>query len=207
LHSGDAVDMKLYEPAMRHLIDNYIRADDSEVISHLDDISLIDLVESKGAAVEEELPAHAKKKRENVAEAIENNVRKLIIDETPVNPRFYEKMSELLTDLIRQRRDEAIAYAEYLERIAALVRDIKAGHGRSYPATVDTPGKKALFDNLGEDEALALSVDAALRATAPFGWHEHPMKEKRVRRCLERVLPDDETVERIMEILKHQHEY
>jgi len=207
LHSGDAVDMKLYEPAMRHLIDNYIRADDSEVISHLDDISLIDLVESKGAAVEEELPAHAKKKRENVAEAIENNVRKLIIDETPVNPRFYEKMSELLTDLIRQRRDEAIAYAEYLERIAALVRDIKAGHGRSYPATVDTPGKKALFDNLGEDEALALSVDAALRATAPFGWRGHPMKEKRVRRCLERVLPDDETVERIMEILKHQHEY
>jgi predicted metal-dependent hydrolase len=51
LHSGDAVDMKLYEPAMRYLIDNYIRAEDSKVISHLDDISLIDLIESKGGRV------------------------------------------------------------------------------------------------------------------------------------------------------------
>ena len=56
LHSGDAVDMKLYEPAMRHLIDNYIRADDPEMISHLDDISLIDLVESKGADAVNDLP-------------------------------------------------------------------------------------------------------------------------------------------------------
>ncbi|MDG4870256.1 hypothetical protein P8631_19875, partial [Guyparkeria sp. 1SP6A2] len=39
LHSGDAVDMKQYEPAMRHLIDTYIKADESSVISHLDDIS------------------------------------------------------------------------------------------------------------------------------------------------------------------------
>jgi type I restriction enzyme, R subunit len=67
LHSGDAVDLKLYEPAMRHLIDNYIRADDSQVISHLDDISLIDLIESKGASAEDDLPARVKKKRGNVA--------------------------------------------------------------------------------------------------------------------------------------------
>ena len=165
------------------------------------------MVESKGAGVEAELPTHARQKRENVAEAIENNVRKLIIDETPVNPRFYEKMSELLTDLIRQRRDEAIAYAEYLERIAALVRDVKAGHGGAYPATIDTPGRKALFDNLGEDEALSLAVDSAVRATAPHGWRGHSMKERKVRRCIEGVLSDDAAVDRIMEVLKHQHEY
>jgi type I restriction enzyme R subunit len=207
LHSGDAVDMKLYEPAMRHLIDTYIRADDSQVVSHLDDISLIDLIESKGAAVEDDLPASIAKKRENVSEAIENNVRKLIIDETPVNPRFYEKMSELLTDLIRQRRSDAIAYAEYLEKIAALVRDIKAGHGRTYPAAMNTPGRKALFDNLGEDEELALSVDMAVRETAPHGWRIYAMRERRVKRCLTEILQDDETVERILEILKNHGEY
>ncbi|WP_200812471.1 hypothetical protein [Roseisalinus antarcticus] len=49
--------MKLYEPAMRHPIDNYIRADGSKVISHLEDISLIDLIESKGASAEDDLPA------------------------------------------------------------------------------------------------------------------------------------------------------
>jgi len=207
LHSGDAVDMKLYEPAMRHLIDNYIRADDSEIISHLDDISLIDLVISKGGAAEDDLPPASKRKRENVAEAIENNVRKLIIEETPVNPRFYEKMSELLTDLVRQRRDEAIEYAEYLERIASLVRNAKAGHGREYPETITSPGKKALYDNLGDNEALALEVDRTVRETAPFDWRGSAMKERKVHRCLEQILDDPDAVEQIFEILKNQHEY
>ena len=30
LHSGDAIDLKQYEPAMRHLIDTYIRAEESK---------------------------------------------------------------------------------------------------------------------------------------------------------------------------------
>lgn len=207
LHSGDAVDMKLYEPAMRHLIDNYIRADDSQVISHLDDISLIDLVESKGAQAEDDLPAPSKGKRENVAEAIENNVRKLIIDETPVNPKFYDKMSELLTDLVAQRRSGAIEYAEYLEKIAELVRAAKSGHGNTYPESMKSPGQKALFDNLGQDEALARRVDEAVRATAPHGWRGHTMKEKKVRRCLEAEISDPDAVDTLLQILKNHDEY
>lgn len=207
LHSGDAVDMKLFEPAMRHLIDNYIRAEDSEVISHLDDISLIDLVQSKGAEAVNELPEPIRRNRENVAEAIENNVRRLIIDETPVNPRFYERMSELLTDLIEQRRQDAIDYAEYLERIAELVRAAKAGHGRDYPATITSSGLKALYDNLNSDEQLTLSVDSAVRGVAPHGWRGHPMKERKVRRSLEPILPNDDMIDAILEILKRHNEY
>jgi type I restriction enzyme R subunit len=207
LHSGDAVDMKLYEPAMRHLIDNYIRAEDSEVISHLDDISLIDLVESKGAAMEDDLPAASKRKRENIAEAIENNVRKLIIEETPVNPRFYEKMSDLLSDLVLQRRNDAIEYAEYLERIKEMVTQAKAGHGNVYPESMSTSGKKSLFDNLDGDEDLAIKVDQAVRDTAPFGWRGNAMKERKVRRSLEPFFDDPAKMERIFEILKNQNEY
>lgn len=207
LHSGDAVDMKLFEPAMRHLIDNYIKADDSEVISHLDDISLIDLMDSKGAAGVDDLPASVRKKKENVAEAIENNVRRLIIEETPVNPKFYEKMSELLTDLVKQRRDEAIAYAEYLEKIAALVRQVKKGHGVEYPATVSTPGKKALYDNLNGDENLALAVDDAIRQTAQQGWRGNKMKERMLRRKLSELIANDEDLDRIFEIVRAQNEY
>ena len=190
--------MKLYEPAMRHLIDTYIKADNSEVVSHLDDISLIDLVESKGADAADDLLLRSRKKQENVAEAIENNVRKLIIDETPVNPRFYEKMSELLADLVSQRRDEAIEYAEYLERIAALVRQAKAGHGNEYPKAISTPGQKALYDNLDGDEELAVQVDGLVRETAPFGWRGNAMKERKVRRCLKQVIDDPKGVERIL---------
>ncbi len=207
LHSGDAVDMKLFEPAMRHLIDTYIKADESEVISHLDDISLIDLVASKGAKVEEELPAPLKKSHENVAEAIENNVRRLIIDETPVNPKFYERMSALLTDLVKKRKDDALAYAAYLEQIAELVRAVKAGHGGDYPATIDSPGRKALFDNLSQDEATALTVDDVIRSTAQTGWRGNRMKERMLRQVLLRVLDTDEAVDRVIEIIRSHDEY
>ncbi|MEA1926815.1 MAG: YgjP-like metallopeptidase domain-containing protein, partial [Candidatus Auribacterota bacterium] len=37
---GDYIDMKMYEPAMRHLLDTYIRAEDSEKISAFDDMNL-----------------------------------------------------------------------------------------------------------------------------------------------------------------------
>ena len=39
LASGDYIDLKMYEPAMRHLIDTYIRAEESEKISAFDDMS------------------------------------------------------------------------------------------------------------------------------------------------------------------------
>lgn len=207
LHSGDAVDMKLFEPAMRHLIDNYIKAEDSAVISHLDDISLIDLLDSKGAAGVDDLPPPLRKTKDNVAEAIENNVRRLIIDETPVNPKFYEKMSELLNDLVRQRRDEAVAYAEYLDKIADLVRQVKKGHGVEYPNSISTPGKKALYDNLASDKSLALAVDEAIRQTAQQGWRGNKMKERMLRRKLSELIEDEGDLDRVFDVIKAQHEY
>ena len=39
LKSGDALDLKYYDPAMRQLIDNYVRAEDSEKLVDLADIS------------------------------------------------------------------------------------------------------------------------------------------------------------------------
>ena len=44
LHSGDAIDLKRYEPAMRHLIDTYIQAEVSEKVSAFDDLSLVELI-------------------------------------------------------------------------------------------------------------------------------------------------------------------
>lgn len=207
LHSGDAIDMKQYEPAMRHLLDTYIKADSSEVVSHFDDLSLIELLAGKGASAVDELPPSLQSRPENVAEAIENNVRRLIIDETPVNPKFYERMSALLSDLVQQRKDDAIAYAEYLEQIARLVREVKAGHGAEYPAAVDSAGKKALFDNLDQDEAQALAVDKVIRDTAQSGWRGNRMKERMLRLRLEQELGDEDLAAQIIEIIRSHDEY
>ena len=56
LHSGDAIDLKQYEPAMRHLIDTYIRAEESEKVSAFDDLSLVQLIVERGADAVNALP-------------------------------------------------------------------------------------------------------------------------------------------------------
>ena len=44
LASGDYIDLKVYEPAMRHLLDTYIRAEESERLSEFDDLTLVELI-------------------------------------------------------------------------------------------------------------------------------------------------------------------
>jgi type I restriction enzyme R subunit len=123
LSSGDYIDLKAYEPAMRHLIDTYIRAEESEKISAFDDMSLIQLIVERGPDAVDALPKGINEDREAVAETIENNVRKLIINESPVDPAYYDKMSKLLDALIEQRRKGVVSYKEYLEKIAKLTKE------------------------------------------------------------------------------------
>lgn len=207
LHSGDAVDLKQHEPAMRQLLDLYVRADDSRTISHLDDLSLIDLIESKGAEAGDDLAESVGAGKDNVAEAIANNVRKLIIDETPVNPKFYEKMSDLLSDLVKKRRQDAIAYAEYLERVAEMVRQIKSGHGTDYPDDISTPGRKALYDNLDQDIKQTLELDRAVRTTAQAGWRGNRMKERKILRALEDILGSAKMSQEVLDLVREHDEY
>jgi type I restriction enzyme R subunit len=189
LASGDYIDLKMYEPAMRHLIDTYIRAEESEKVSAFDEMSLVELIVERGAAAVDALPDGIRKNKEAVAEAIENNVRKLIIDEQPINPKYYEKMSELLDALIEQRRQEALDYQEYLRRIVDLTKKVTSPEASgAYPTTMNTPGKRALYDNLGRNEALALAVDSAVRGGRQDDWRSNPFKIKRVRNAIRAAL-------------------
>ncbi len=209
LHSGDAIDLKQYEPAMRHLIDTYIRAEESEVVSELDDLSLVELIVRRGKDAVKALPASIRKREKTAAETIENNVRKLIIDESPINPKYYEKMSELLDALIEQRKKDALSYQEYLDKIVALTRQAKSGPtAGAYPASLDCAAKRALFDNLGRDEALALKVDSAVRNGMQDGWRSNAMKLRMIRQKIAIALNGDkEQLDRILELLKNQNDY
>lgn len=209
LSSGDYIDLKMYEPAMRHLIDTYIRAEDSEVISAFDDLSLIQLIVERGAGAIDALPKDIRESKEAVAETIENNVRKLIIDEHPINPKYYEKMSELLDALIEKRKADALAYEEYLAEIVALAKQAKnPATGATYPSSLNTGAKRALYDNLGKDEAVAVSLDTAIRAARQDDWRSNRMKILMVKNAIKAVLGDgDARIEPILELVKNQHEY
>ena len=206
--SGDHIDFKLYEPAMRHLLDTYIRAEESVKVSTFDDIPLVQLLLDRGADAVETLPPGIRSAPEAVAETIENNVRKLITDESPINPKYYEKMSELLDALIEERRAGALGYREYLATIIDLAEQVgRPGDGARYPETVNTPGKQALYDNLGEDEAIALAVHEAVTSTKQDGWMHNPIKTRMVRIAIKKVIPDGENLEETLELVKKQREY
>ncbi len=201
LASGDYVDLKMFEPAMRHLLDAYIRADPSEVISTFDDMSLIDLLVKRGEGALGELPEGIRRDQSAVAETIENNVRRLIVDEMAVNPKYYERMSILLDELIKRRREDAIAYEEYLKEVAELARRVRDGEEASYPSALTTPGQRAIFSNLQDPshgrvseqgkrrrESVAIAVDRAVRAARMDDWRGNRIKRRRVRKAIHDAL-------------------
>ncbi|PPI85359.1 restriction endonuclease subunit R [Marinobacter maroccanus] len=210
LASGDYIDMKKYEPAMRHLLDTYIRAEDSEVVADFEELGLIDLIVKKGLAGLDDMPASMKADEENMAETIENNMRKVIIDEQAVNPAYYERMSELLDALIEERRQQAIGYKEYLEKVKELsLQVVNAGgiDSDAYPKSINTPAKKALFDNLSQDESLVLRIDTAVRHTKKADWIGNRIKEREVAGAISQELANDSRLEEIVELVKSQYEY
>ncbi len=206
--SGDYIDLKMYEPAMRHLIDTYIRAEDSRKISAFDDMNLIQLIVEQGVNAVQELPEGLRTSREAVAETIVNNLRRVIIDEQPINPKYYEKMSDLLDALIQERKEQALEYEQYLEKITALARQVQnPQNSADYPTSLDTPAKRALFDNLEKNEALALALDADIRRTKKDSWRGNKIKEKEIRIAIRRHLNDPVQVDRVFELIWNKNEY
>ena len=215
LASGDYIDLKAYEPAMRHLIDTYIDAKDSARVSAFDDLTIIDLIVNKGVDAVNELPQSMQQNKEAVAETIENNVRRLIIEEKPTNPKYFERMSVLLDEIIRERKAKAVEYANYLKKIVDFVHKLKSTTATgSYPAAVNTKAKRALFDNLNGDEQIALRVHQNIINSKADDWRGNKIKERQVRNAIIEALglPVDEektkaTVEMLLELAKNQNEY
>lgn len=207
LNSADYIDLKLYEPAMRHLIDTYIRAGESEKISAFDDVSLVQLIVQKGSQALASLPDNLRNNPEAVAETIENNVRKLIIDEQPINPKYYERMSELLDKLIEQRKLDAIEYQAYLAEIIELAKQVAQPNATSYPESLNSAAKRALYDNLNQNEALAMAIHNTVMLTKKDDWRNNAGKTKEVRRAIKDVLPDKTLLDTVFSIVQNQHEY
>lgn len=210
LASGDYIDLKKYEPAMRALMDRYISASESEKLSAFDDKSLVELMAEKGVDALDNLPEAVKQSEEAVAETIENNVRKLITDEMPTNPKYYQRMSELLDELVKKRKQADMEYRKYLEEIIALSKKVKnPNESESYPNEIDTRGKQALYDNLGKDQSKALEVHNAVMDSRQDSFRGDFLKEKKIKIAIQKVLPEitDQELKDLFEIIKNQNEY
>lgn len=213
LASGDYIDLKQYEPAMRHLIDSYIGAEESRMLANFDDMSLVELLVERGKDAITSIPNSIKNNPQAMAETIENNLRKVIIEETPTNPMYFEKMSVLLDELIKMRKEATLEYENYLNEIIALSGKVKnPAVSTAYPSSINTNSKRALFDNLGRNEPLVADLELKIISTKKDGWRDNLVKSKGVRNAIKEVLNrhgimDDNEIHRIFDLVKNQREY
>lgn len=208
-YSGDAVDMKVYEPAMRQLLDMYIEAESSEEVIKFEEFGLIDLI-LRGDDAFNGVPDSIRRNPESMAEAIENNVRKKIVEENPLNPAYYDQMSVLLDEIIELRRKKAIEYKQYLEKIRDITRKVTQPTGRpNYPEVINTSGKQALYDNFGKDIELTVKIDLAIQSNKLAAWVGDHAKEKILLRGLSQALgtKDRDVLIAYIELAKLHQEY
>ena len=204
--SGDFLDFKQFEPGMRYLIDNYIVADDAEKVAMFDDFTLLDFI----LAQEDKLNKDGdNKEQESAAEAIENNIRKKVVQKIVINPAYYSKMSEVLEQLILDRKRGVIAYKQLLARYLELAKNIsKPEENECYPESIRKSGAmRAFYDNCGENEELAMRLHKAVTTSKMDGFRNNPTKENRIKRALYQILKDDDMVERLYKIVVEQEEY
>ncbi|MFA9390537.1 MAG: type I restriction endonuclease subunit R [Prolixibacteraceae bacterium] len=187
--SGETLDLKTYEADMRHLIDTYIQAKDPKIISPFKDMSLLEIIESLGIiGAIDTLPDGIKNNKEAVAETIENNVRKKIIKEHLIDPEFFKKMSKLLKAIIKERKANSISYKEYLKKIAKLVEEVQAGKTDETPKVLKTIAQRVLYNNLGEDEVLAMQIDDAVKNSKRDDWRGNIPKENEIKSSIYKQL-------------------
>ncbi len=229
--SGESIDLKAYEADMRHLIDTYIEADEPRKISPFDAMPLLELIVKSGIAEAiKSLPEGIKSSKDAIAETIENNVRSKIIKDHLNDPAFYDRMSTLLDELIMSRHQKAIDYEAWLKRIAELANRVESGRAEETPAQLNTPGRRALYNNLKLDRVgsvdldfsedspdykglqdkklrLAMTIDETVRRVSPDGWRGVKPKENVIKKALFELLQDEDAVERLFLVIERQREY
>ena len=234
MHSGEELDIKPYEADMRHLLNTYVQAEPAVDLGTLSEISLTEAIIETGIhdAIARKLNEKGKLTRNAIAEGIINNVRKSIVRNQLTDPQFYEQMSKLLDDLIKQSREDAAAYEEFLRKAEALVKRLVAEqpesgvpsalHGRrqatvifnnlpsilaSYSARSDKGAESA--DEYQETRLrLTLEIDRVMREQAPAGWKGDQTREAQVLNALFPLLDRNrEATLALFELVKNQPGY
>ena len=116
-------------------------------------------------------------------------------------------MSSLLDEISKDLKAKRLDYEAYLKQIAELAKKVWTGHAETMPEKVNTPGRRALYNNLGQDEVLAIQIDDVVKKTRPDAWRGVQAREQVIKAALYGVLQEADEVERIFLIIHQQQEY
>jgi type I restriction enzyme R subunit len=195
---------------MRALLDDYVTANRSETLAKLDDFSFLDIIkvdDVDGNTDDDfEVDPDAEQElggRRGVAETMTSNTRRVINRKRETNPEEYRYFSEKINRLLEEYQQGTIEYKEYLKSIVELCKELKqrnAGDPR-----IDSELKQSLYDNLGKNVELALSVYKAVVENAKVGFRENKQRKLKVKKAIENVLqnedPTGELAEKILKIV------
>jgi type I restriction enzyme R subunit len=195
-------------------------------------MSLTELIIETGIhdAIARKLNEKGKLSKNAIAEGIINNVRKTIIREQLTDPRFYEQMSKLLDDLIKQSRaDGGLRGVPAQGRGAGEAAGGEAAR-RGIPAALHgKPEAIVIYNNLPRILAAATPASMwpriagirmattpplgagdrpAMREQAPAGWKGDQAREAQVLNALFPLLNRDrEATLALFELVKNQPGY
>lgn len=212
LGAGENVDLKQFEAGMRALLDTYIQANASRNLATFDQ-GLVHLIVEHGIGAIDKLPENIRKDPEAAAETIVNNVRKTIVDEQAMNPKYYESMSTLLDALIEQRREAVIDYEEYLLKLVELTQQIARGESdQTYPEWAGTSARRALIDfawpkNIEVDVERVYGI---IQRNKEHGWAGDKTKQKSLMRTVALNFPgllQPDEMKKLLELLAMHDEF
>jgi type I restriction enzyme R subunit len=88
-----------------------------------------------------------------------------------------------------------------------LAKNVQMGQAENTPVQLNTPGRRALYNNLGQNEALAIQIDEEVKRVRPDGWRGVQTRELVIKNALFEILQNEAEVERIFLIIRQQREY
>lgn len=208
LRSGDMTDLKQYNAIMRKLLDRYIQAPESELLAKLEDVTFLDLIDIDKSPEEnaDNISTGNKGEESSVAETISANVRRYVVRKRDQNPEYYDKLSEKLDKLLEEYRQKTIEYKEMLVRLMEILADMKRRTG--YPEAINTPLKKALYDNLEKNEPMALRIYETVADRYQPNWRELKVRKLALRKAIGVVTGlDGDILDKVMGIITSNEEF
>ena len=207
LRSGDMTDLKQHNAMMRKLLDRYVQAHESEVLAKLDDFTFLDLIKPDSTPEEaaEELYDGGKGEKRGVAEILVANTRRYMVRKRDHNPDYFGRLSDKLNKLLEEYRNKTMEYKQMLVEIMRMIAELNV---QSYPAEINTPLKKALYDNLDKNAELALTIYDTVANRHQPNWRELPVRIKALKNAVSSASGlAGEALERIMTIITANGEF
>ena len=96
-----------------------------------------------------------------------------------------------------------------IERYVELAKNVSEPQNNAkYPENVrSSAAMRAFYDNCGEDEELAIKLHNAVLTSKLEGFRNNPVKEKKIKKAIFKILNNPEEVERIYKLIVEQEEY